>query len=341
MRSGAVAFCRRATTPYTTTLYVTCHTRYVSFVSLITTLLFVCALGALSCRPSRQAATQSAATPARHLLNQGYATLEYEGLYATRPPAGFAMLSGFDQDLYPEVLGASTLGAYARRLRAEHPGAVTAIALYVDAAYSPGVLEGEFDREIARLADTLALLSGDTYVAIGLNVDNPAWGYDTARFRKTYTYVASRLRPRLKRNVRLTFYVNGAEAAGDYPGFEAFYPGDEFVDALAYNVTRVRPRDFDEHEGFSRDRYAALDAFARRRALPIVIMDSSADALIAEGGLDGAASVEAFYDPFFDLIERSSQVRYYTHQNRWLTDSTVLARWQRRLRSEDTHPPRS
>ena len=201
------------------------------------------------------------------------------------------------------------------------------------------MLEGEFDAEIAALSDTLALLTGETYLAIGLNVDSPVWGFDSTRFRKTYAYVATRLRPGLGTNVKLTLYVNGAATAGDRTSFEAFFPGDDLVDALAFNVTRVRQEDFDAHPGLDSARYDQLLTFARAHELPVLILDSSADAIIAEGGLDGAASVAAFYDPFFDFLAASPEVRYYAHQNRWLSDTTVLARWRRRLDGEASKSP--
>ncbi len=300
-------------------------------------LLYVLALALIAfvaCRRSAAVSSVGKDSGARHLLSQGFAADELAVLYPDRRPAGYAMLLGFDQVLQPKVLGKATLGAYARERARAYPAAVTAIGLYVDAAFAPGVLEGEFDREIAELADTLALLTGETYLSIGLNVDSPVWAYEPMRFRKTYAYVASRLRPKLPASVRLTWYVNGAGPSYGDVGFAEYYPGDADVDALAFNVTRVRPEDFADHFMLKAARYDSLLAFAKTRSLPVLVLDSSADTLVGQQNLDGPAAVAAYYDPFFDMLTASPQIRYYTHQNRFLSDSTVAHRWRLRLRTE-------
>ena len=104
------------------------------------------------------------------------------------------------------------------------------------------ILTGRYDAEIDHLQHLFARVSGQVFLRIGYEFDG-AWnaGYEDAdRFRRVFRHIVDRLRsgPRAA-NVRFVWQASASPLDdildGEREDISAWYPGDDYVDWLAFS----------------------------------------------------------------------------------------------------------
>ena len=172
----------------------------------------------------------------------------YLSLYNLRSGVdGFGGL-GLDERGEPVDLehswGAGPVNAYrtATAFGAKH----LAVGLdFTEAARAGGIdaiLAGAYDAEIDHLGRLFAHVPGDVFLRIGYEFDG-AWnaGYeDAGRYARTFRYIVDRLRaePRAA-NVQFVWQASASPLDdildGGHDDIRAWYPGDDYVDWLAFS----------------------------------------------------------------------------------------------------------
>ena len=172
----------------------------------------------------------------------------YLGLYNLRSPEnGFGGL-GIDELGQPvdweHSWGAGPVNAHraATTFGAEH----LAVGLDFTEGATPGgidaILAGRYDAEIDHLQHLFARVSGQVFLRIGYEFDG-AWnaGYEDAdRFRRVFRHIVDRLRAGSRAaNVRFVWQASASPLDdildGEREDISAWYPGDDYVDWLAFS----------------------------------------------------------------------------------------------------------
>ena len=172
----------------------------------------------------------------------------YLSLYNLRSKAyGFGGL-GLDEQGQPVELehswGAGPVNAYrtATAFGAEH----LAVGLDFTEGTNPGridaILAGDYNAEIEHLGHLFAHVRGRVFLRIGYEFDG-AWniGYEDAeRFVRVFRHIVDRLRSGARAaNVQFVWHASASPLDdiidGDHDDIRAWYPGDDYVDWLAFS----------------------------------------------------------------------------------------------------------
>jgi hypothetical protein len=196
--------------------------------------------------------------------------------------------------------------------------------------YAHEVAEGAHDAAIRLLGEFFAAHRRPVLLRIGYECTGPWNGYQPDSYIAAFRRVAEALRGH-DFPLATVWCVEGgwAEPAPDY------YPGDDWVDWFSVDL-------------FSPDHFAKAEPFMQ------LALDHRRPVLVGEctprrvGVLDGAASWDAWFQPFFDWIARHRHVKGFSYINwdwssypmwhdwgdaRLQRNPLVLERWLKALRA--------
>ncbi len=160
----------------------------------------------------------------------------------------------------------------------EHPGKLDRLA------------NGEFDDHIRHLAKFCEMVDGPVYLRIGYEFDG-AWnqGYgDAERFQVVFRRIVDVLRESGADNVHAVWQASASVADevldGGHEDITAWYPGDEYVDWMAFswfmNPDETIGIDSPFYEPMTpRELADELMDFARERGKPVMIAEASPQAM--------------------------------------------------------------
>ncbi len=201
--------------------------------------------------------------------------------------------------------------------------------------YDDAVAAGALDTQIAALCAGLKSLDRPIYLRIGYEFNAPWNGYAPASYVAAFRRIVTSLR---------ACHADAVAAVWDFAPIDGvtsdpmpFYPGDDFVDWWAINLFTQAGIESSSTQRF-------LDAAMSHR-FPVMIGESTPR---GHSVTEGQKSIRAWYQPLFDLIHRSPQIKAFCYINwdwrkypQWAdwgdariqNDPTVLAFYRNELRN--------
>lgn len=166
--------------------------------------------------------------------------------------------------------------------------------------YEQDVAAGLYDKQISMFIDGLQSLAMPAYVRIGYEFNGPSWnGYLPASYKAAYQRITNMIRAKgLEVATVWDCSADGVTNVDDY------YPGDEYVDWWGINV-------------FSASHFTS--AFAKSflesavtHHKPVMIGESTPR---NTGVLNGQASWDSWYGPYFAFIHNYPQLKAFSYIN--------------------------
>jgi len=186
---------------------------------------------------------------------------------ATDQPDGFMVYTAINdmRGLWEPVdQGAGT--NYADQILKEYPQMrVIQIGLYMRYMLKE-TLNGSFDKTIDRLGEWIKKTGKQVYLRIGYEFDALENEYDPDDYKRTYRYIANRLKAKGIKNLHFVWHTI-AWRGKDWPMYEPlkWYPGDQYVDWVGVSF-------FDSKQDDERN---AVVQLALKVHKPIMIAESS------------------------------------------------------------------
>jgi Glycosyl hydrolase family 26 len=181
------------------------------------------------------------------------------------------------------------------------------------------VARGDYDAQVAAFAKAVKNLGRKSFVRIGYEFEGSWNGYDAAGYVKSFIKITTELR-RVDANAA-TVWCSGGGSAGfmSWDKLVKFYPGDEWVDWLGIDIFSP--------EEITDSRLNAFLTKADEYKKPVMIGETTPRYV---GTLDGKASWDKWFKPFFTLLYTRPQIKAICYINwDWVYWSNKLGfQWQ-------------
>ena len=164
------------------------------------------------------------------------------------------------------------------------------------------VARGEKDENLALFCDILEQLALPSYVRIGYEFEGSWNGYQPDTYREAFVHITETMRQRQLNAA--TVWCSAGASAGEksLADLTAFYPGDRWVDWWGIDT-------FEATEMASRTTQRFCEA-AGEHGKPVMIGEATPRGI---GVLDGQASWDAWFAPFFALIHRQPEIKLFSY----------------------------
>jgi hypothetical protein len=168
------------------------------------------------------------------------------------------------------------------------------------AHYEQDVAAGLYDSQIAMFIDGLQSLAVPAFVRIGYEFNGTSWnGYQPATYKTAFTRITNMIRARgLEVATVWCFAMDGAM------NFQDYYPGDASVDWWAIDI-------FSASHFTDSNAPRFLDS-ARVHQKPVMIGETTPRSV---GVLNGLASWNQWFSPFFTFIHSHPEVKAFCYIN--------------------------
>ena len=155
---------------------------------------------------------------------------------------------------------------------------------------------GELDEDIDDFLDGVEELGLPVYARLGYEFNGLAWnGYLPEPYKESFIYLTNKIRERDLEIATVWNYVPDPTQPTD---FMSYYPGDEYVDWWSINF-------FDVPQLSNSLSVAYLDS-AEAHGKPVLIGESTPKGV---GVLNGQASWDSWFSPFFDLLKSEPGIK--------------------------------
>lgn len=161
-----------------------------------------------------------------------------------------------------------------------------------------GVAAGDFDDKIASLAEWLKEQDRPVFLRPGYEFDGPWNDYDPEAYREAFRRIHDRLHAAGARNATYVFHASEADIF--QAAFDAYYPGDDYVDWLGYSY-------FGRSFG-GEGRSAVMLQEARERGKPVFIGESSPRRIYLGRADPEYHWTEGWFAAYFEHIEQNGDV---------------------------------
>ncbi|MCB9896712.1 MAG: hypothetical protein H6825_01785 [Planctomycetes bacterium] len=183
---------------------------------------------------------------------------------------------------------------------------------------SKEVLAGEMDDTLVMLSRIIREAGRPVFVRIGPEVNGYWNNYDPDLYPKAFRYIADLLRREGCDQIITVWNVKFVPGQ-DRNAYLDWYPGDDAVDWWSVDLFR---EDFAFAEG--RDWVTHFLDTARVHGKPVIIPESCPNGM----NLDSDRTWNAWFKPYFDLIERTPSIKGFCYSNRDFGANDVkLAEW--------------
>jgi hypothetical protein len=178
--------------------------------------------------------------------------------------------------------------------------------------YEQEVADGVDDGRLRTLCEGLRSLGRPVFLRVGYEF-NGAWnGYQPRAYAEAFRQVAATVRSCRLENVAMVWDVSaeaeldaengGARAADAERRWDAYYPGDAYVDWWGINLFRS--------ESLTAEATRAFLAEAERHRFPVMIGEATPFHHSVE---QGQASVDAWFAPFFGLMRSQRGIKAFCY----------------------------
>ncbi len=160
------------------------------------------------------------------------------------------------------------------------------------------VARGDYDAQIAAFAQALKNLGRKSYTRIGYEFEGSWNGYNAQGYIDAFIRITTELR-RVDANTA-TVWCSGGGSAGfkSWDNLVKYYPGDSWVDWWGVDIFSP--------EEITDQRLAAFLTKADEYKKPVMIGESTPRYV---GTLDGLASWDKWFRPFFELLYNNPQIK--------------------------------
>lgn len=166
------------------------------------------------------------------------------------------------------------------------------------------VAKGVYDAQIDAFCDAIETIGYPAYVRIGYEFEGEWNGYSSEGYRQAFIHVTNAMRDR-KLNIATVWCSSGASAGEvDMKRLMPYYPGDEWVDWWGIDT-------FEASELLA-DSTRIFCETAREHGKPVMIGESTPRYV---GVLDGQASWDTWFAPYFELIRRQPEIKLFSYIN--------------------------
>jgi len=165
--------------------------------------------------------------------------------------------------------------------------------------YEHDVAAGKYDKQLVALFEGLKSLGVPIYIRIGYECNGYWNGYKPEEYKKAFQHVTALMRKQ-KLNAATVWCV---VPRGKLPEVMSYYPGDEWVDWWGVDI--FRSPDIGKSKGI-------IDE-AHKHGKPMMIGESTPHSV---GVLDGEASWNKWFKPYFELIRTSPGIKAFCYINR-------------------------
>ena len=188
-------------------------------------------------------------------------------------------------------------------------------------AYTEAINQGEYDGNIDLIARSLDSLDRNIFLRIGYEANGFWNGYQADSYRPAFRRVADRFRA-VSDRFAIVWCTHPITSLSD---MLTYYPGDDVVDWWAI--------DWFQPQFMNNQASADFLAEAILHKRPVMIGESTP----TEIGLgNGAASWNAWYAPFFELIRDNPGIKAFCYINRDWTQISSLSSWGNALLEHDS-----
>jgi hypothetical protein len=221
-------------------------------------------------------------------IGQDEATIQSYIRATGHTPDGFmtyTSIQNMDGLSEPVDFGAGT--NHAQYLADNFPEAAFQIGLYMVDTLE-GVVSGQYDHQIQKLADWLKHLHHRVYLRIGYEFDLPDNHYAPALYQQAFRYIVDHLRAEGVDNVAYVWHSYGYITPGQ-PMMD-WYPGDEYVDFFAVSFFKA----------FNSANMNFVLKRAQEHQKPFMIAEATPQGYTTS---DGEKVWSMWYKPFFQFID--------------------------------------
>jgi hypothetical protein len=166
------------------------------------------------------------------------------------------------------------------------------------------IADGLMDENIDAFCEIIKALDRPVFVRIGYEFEGSWNGYQPESFKAGWIHITKAMR---RHGLKFaTVWCSAGASAGDMPLADrmAYYPGDEWVDWWGIDL-------FDAHEALSPQTAEFCDEAGKHRK-PVMIGEATAR---HTGVLDGQASWDKWFVPFFQLIRQQPEIKSFCYIN--------------------------
>lgn len=258
----------------------------------------------------------------------------YQGAWRTKRPCGIVMYTGLNFSLTSNVFGSRNL-LELDQFFAENRTLIPVIVLVIDKIHFDDIYKGDFDKQLAELAEFLITLERPVMLSIGLEVNNPIYANDPEVFKRAYRYVVDEIERFRVKNVAYVWSVEGMKSDSSHTSVSDWFPGSQYVNWIATSVFKIVPEHYSNDILFTGPNYREIMSLASEEDLPVIILESSAKAIQKSLNLSGQLLWGEWYEPFFRFVEENPRIRAVSHINHHWSDSIVKENFMEKL---DKHP---
>jgi hypothetical protein len=190
--------------------------------------------------------------------------------------------------------------------------------------YEQEVADGVDDSRLRALCAGLKSLDRPVFLRVGYEFNGSWNGYQPQSYIAAFRRVASSIRSCGLENVAMVWDISaeaeldaengGAQVSDAAKRWDAYYPGDAFVDWWAINLFRS--------EALTAEATRAFLAEADRRRFPVMIGESTPFHHSVE---DGQRSIDVWFAPYFGLIRSQPGVKAFCYID-W--DWSAFPQWK-------------
>ncbi|EKD71522.1 MAG: endo-1,3-beta-xylanase [uncultured bacterium] len=168
----------------------------------------------------------------------------------------------------------------------KYPDTVIQIGLYM-VDMLKDTYSGKYDKNISKLADWAKKVSIPIFLRIGYECDGTHNHYDPQEYQTAYKYLVDKLKSAGVNNISYVFHAHGHNVN---PSLDVYYPGDEYVDWVAFSYFQQ-----------GQDMMEPVINFAKKHKKPVMIGESTP--MGVGTGMD-KLSWQAWFQIYFDFIKK-------------------------------------
>ncbi len=220
----------------------------------------------------------------------------------------------------------------------EHPNLLPVLMVNIDKSLYVRLWTGEFDDRIKRLAEFIQSMDRPIYIAVGVDVNHPVYANEPNDYTKSYRYFVDEL---CTHEVPTATFI--WPLVGMSPGYQGkdpmeWYPGDQYVNWLGTSMHKITEAHYAVKVQFDKPNFDRLLEIARAQDLPIMVLESSPASVIKNFGYSGDDLWSFWYDPFFDFVEKNTEVKAISHlfPDDIPLDTVILKKWKEQI-SQDRY----
>lgn len=263
-------------------------------------------------------------------------------------PAGLVINTSLSLKLSHEIVKGYELNSVTPLFQ-QYPNLLPVFLFSIDRTQLQGLCEGEYEDRLQQLATFFESLQRPIYMTIGVDVTNPLYRIESEKYTAAYRCLVDRLEAMEVKNVAYVWYINSMLPAYENKDIEEWYPGDDYVNWIGTSLYKWQADHYVETTLFTAPNYERIFEFAAAKALPVMIVESSATSLksnfsdniemqTAKDSTFVAPDLnvwESYYAAVLEFLEKNSSIRAFTPVYQEWSDDELTKQWHDALENSN------